>query len=128
MKAMIMICSSLCSRRFFEACGFCVKGLIEDLTRAQICACGRQTFPGCSPAKPGALISRSKAGIILRPDWIQWKRRTVIFHADFTPYDQDDIDALMDMKEIIQKENEEKFGKKAESYTKINRHTIVNTI
>ena len=52
----------------------------------------------------------------------------MIFHADFTPYDQDDIDALMDMKEIIQKENEEKFGKKAESYTKINRHTIVNTI
>ena len=35
-----------------------------------------------------------------------------IYHADFTPYDQDDIDALMEMKAILQKENEEKFGKK----------------
>ena len=41
-----------------------------------------------------------------------------IFHTDFTPYDQDDIDVLTEMREVTQKENEEKFGKKAEPYIK----------
>jgi hypothetical protein len=34
-----------------------------------------------------------------------------IFYDDFTPYDQDDIDALLEMKAILEKENAEKFGK-----------------
>ena len=34
-----------------------------------------------------------------------------IYHADYTPYDQDDIDALMEMKAILEKERAEKAAR-----------------
>ena len=35
-----------------------------------------------------------------------------IFYADFTPYDQDDIDALLEMKDVLEKERQGKTVKK----------------